>query len=470
MVTVVAASHAIVIGAGIAGLCAARVLTDTFDSVTVLDRDTLPADGQPRAGVPQGRHVHAVLVRGSRAIRDLFPGLVEDFVADGVPTGDLLANTRAYNGPYRLAPVDSGLEGIYIARPDLEHRIRERLATLPNVTITTGRTVVGLTASSGTVTGVRTVTAGTEAPDELGADLVVDASGRGSRTPQWLTDLGYRQPPEQRVRIDINYSSCTFSMPADVIDHAHGVLVTPTPTNPRGGGLIDMGDDRWLVSLTGYRDTAPPVELDDFTEFARQLAIPDIYHALCRATPTGKPVRFRMPEAVRRRYDKLTHFPDGLVVLGDAACTFNPIYGQGMSIAAQEALVLRRHLQRHGGRRTSRLRSQIARAGAGAWMMSVNYDLRMPWVPGRRTPVVRLGNAYLALLYPVSTRDGAVARAFMRVANLVDRPAMIARPSIALRVVAGTLLHRRRPTAPTAERPPSAPTPSSTSTQRPEST
>jgi 2-polyprenyl-6-methoxyphenol hydroxylase-like FAD-dependent oxidoreductase len=447
-VALAAGTHAVVIGAGIAGLCAARVLADTHDHVTVLDRDMLAAGDRPRPGAPQGRHVHALLVRGNLAIRELFPGLVEDLVAEGVPVGDLLAHTRAYVGRYRILPVPSGLEGVYISRPHLEARLRGRLTGLPGVTVRSGRTAVGLTVSpDGTaVTGVRTVD-GAGRESEVHGDLVVDASGRGSRAAQWLTDIGYRPAPEQRVRIDIAYSSCTFSMPADVVDHAHGVLINATPGNPRGGGLIDMGGDRWLVSLSGYRDTHPPVTLDGFIEFASRLAVPDIHDALCRATATGTPVRYRMPEAVRRRYDRLEHFPDRLVVVGDAASAFNPVYGQGMSVAAQEALVLGRHLRAHGHRQIPRLRSQIARSSAAAWTMSVDYDLRMPWVPGRRTPAVRLGNAYLALLHRAATRDPEVARAFMRVANLIDGPAGIARPSIALRVLAGGLL-RHAPSEP----------------------
>jgi 2-polyprenyl-6-methoxyphenol hydroxylase-like FAD-dependent oxidoreductase len=440
-------THAVVAGAGIAGLCAAQVLADCYDRVTLIDRDALPPTADARAGAPQGRHVHAVLVRGNEAIRDLFPGLVAELAADGVPTGDLLAHARSYHSAHRLAPAPSGLEGIYISRPHLEHRLRARLVRRPNVTVTTEHTVTGLTTTQdqSTITGVRTKSAGDDQEHSVGADLVVDATGRTSRLPQWLTAIGYAAPPEQRLRIDVTYSSCAFAMPDDVIDHDHGVLIAPTPGNPRGGGLIDMGAEGWLVSLTGYRDTPPPVTPEGFLEFARRLAAPDIHQALLRATPIGTPARYRMPEAVRRRYERLTRFPDRLVVLGDATSSFNPIYAQGMSVAAQQALLLRRHLRAGGPRRTAALRAGIAQAGAAAWTMSVNYDLRLPWINGRRTPAVRLGNAYLALLHRVAPHDARVAEAFMRVANLIDPPARIARPAIAGRVFAGTLRPRRQP-------------------------
>ena len=152
-----AGNHAVVIGAGIAGLCAAQVLADSYERVTLLDRDALPSSGAPRSGVPQGRHVHAVLALGNHAIRQLFPGLVDEFIADGVPAGDMLSNARFYNGPHRLVPVPSGFEGIYIGRPDLEHRLRDRVCQRPNVTVVPAATVVGLTTSTdgSTVTGVR---------------------------------------------------------------------------------------------------------------------------------------------------------------------------------------------------------------------------------------------------------------------------------------------------------------------------
>ena len=428
-------THAIVVGAGVAGLCAARVLAESFDRVTVLDRDVLPQSGDPRPGVPQGRHVHAVLVRATLAIRELFPGLIEEAAAEGMPMGDVLADSCAYLGPHRLRPAPSGLEGICISRPQLEFRLRRRLAELSNVGIA-AESVVGLTASAGggAVTGVRL---GPER--ELPGDLVVDASGRGSRATRWLTDLGHSAPPEQRFDVDVAYSSCTFAIPRGAVGNDLGILVVGTPRNPRGGGVVDMGGGEWLVSLAGYRGNHPPVTLDGFLDFAARLPVPDIHRALRAATPVGTPVRFRYPQAVRRHFERLPRFPDGLVIVGDAVSSFNPVYGQGMSVAALEALLLRRHLRAHGAQGLAGLRHQIAEASAVAWSMSTNNDLRMPWIPGRRPPSVRLGNAYLALLHRAARHDAHVARAFMRVANLVDGPAGIARPSIALRVLIGSL-------------------------------
>jgi 2-polyprenyl-6-methoxyphenol hydroxylase-like FAD-dependent oxidoreductase len=426
------AGHAVVIGAGIGGLLAARVLAECHERVTVVDRDTLPGNGDARPGVPQGRHLHAVLTRGTQVLRELFPGLVEDLVAEGTPTGDILADGRLYFEGWRLARGTSDLPALSITRPRLEYRVRARVSALANVSIVAPRAVVGFVAGAGggSVTGVRL------ADGTLAADLVVDASGRRSATPTWLRELGYPPPVEERIPIDVGYATCVFALPDGTLRGELGIVVGATADNPRGGGMIRIADGRWLVSLAGYRGTHPPVTLDGFLAFAGALVVPDIYEVLRAATPVGRPVRYRVPHATRRRYERLKRFPAGLVVLGDAVSSFNPLYGQGMSVAAEEALILRRCL-RGGAPSSPRLRRKIARASAVAWTMSTSSDLRMPWIDGPRGPLVRWGNAYAARVYRASERDPVVARAFLRVANLVDAPTRLVRPAMAVRVLAG---------------------------------
>jgi 2-polyprenyl-6-methoxyphenol hydroxylase-like FAD-dependent oxidoreductase len=436
-------SHAIVVGAGVTGLLAARVLADFYERVTIMERDQVPADGGARPGVPQGRHVHALLARGVEVLGELFPGLIEELVARGAPSGDILADGRIYFDRCRFARAHSGLPGISVTRPRLEHQIRLRLVERPNVTIAQSATVVGLVATPDgrAVAGLRVANQGGTATRTHPADLVVDTSGRGSRTSQWLVELGYPAPREERIRIDVAYVTSTFAVPGDVVGRDNGIVVAGLASNPRGGAMIRTEDGHWLVSLAGYLGAHPPVTPDGFLAFAAALPVADIHRALTDATPMDRPVRYRIPDALRRRYERVQRFPERLVVLGDAVCSFNPVYGQGMSIAAQEALLLRRFL-RQGPPRLGDLRREVARAGAVAWNMSVRSDLRMPWIEGRRTPVVRLGNAYAARLYRASRHDAVVARAFLRVANLVDPPSRIVRPGILLRVLAGNACRR----------------------------
>jgi 2-polyprenyl-6-methoxyphenol hydroxylase-like FAD-dependent oxidoreductase len=426
----------VVIGAGIGGLLAARVLSELYDQVTVVERDALPAEGEFRSGVPQGRHIHGLLARGGQILDRLFPGFLDGLAAQGVPTGDVLEDVRWYLEGSRLARTRSGLTGLSITRPHLEYEIRNRLATVDNVVLDGPCTVLGFETAAGAdaVSGVRVARPDGEPADRvLAADLVVDASGRGSRTPQWLAAMGYLPPDEERVRVDVGYSTCWFDLPGDPLGGDIGIVVGATPTNLRGGAISRISGGRWLVSLGGYLGDHPPVTPDGFLRFAADLPVPDIYRAIRDGTPLGKPVRYRYPEARRRNYQRLARFPDGLVVLGDAACSFNPIYGQGMSVAAAQALTLSEHLRRAGP--LPRLRREVARTSSTAWKMSVGGDLRLPGIPGRRTPAVRLSNAYASRLYRAARHDPVLGSAFIRVANLVDPPRALLRPGVVLRVL-----------------------------------
>jgi 2-polyprenyl-6-methoxyphenol hydroxylase-like FAD-dependent oxidoreductase len=436
------ASRAVVVGAGFGGLLAALVLRDFFDQVTVLERDILGSSAtEARGGAPQGSHIHALLARGTQVLDTLLPGMREDLVADGVPTGDVLADARWYFDGYRLCRSRADLAGLVLTRPHLEYEIRRRVTALSGIEIRYPCTASGLALSSDSraVCGIRVGGGDPSSPQTiLPADLVVDASGRGSRTPRWLLDTGYPQPAEERVRVDLGYSTCWFNIPGNVLGTDNGIVVGATPGRCRGGGMGRMADGRWLVSLVGYTGDHPPVTTDAFVDYAAGLPTSEIYDALGTATPVGKVVRYRFPYAVRRHYERLTRFPDGLAVLGDAACSFNPIYGQGMSVAADQALALRHQLRRGGGSLRG-FRRTAARACRTAWDMSVANDLRLPTVDGRRTAQVRLTNAYTARVCRAAAGDPVVARTFARVANLVDPPTRLFTPGVVCRVLAAPL-------------------------------
>ncbi len=432
-------SNAVVIGASISGLCAASALSESYQQVTVVERDSLPDAARPRAGVPQGRHQHVLLARGLLAFGELFPGLVDDLVAQDVPSGDVLADGRTYLEGLRLARTYGDLPALGVTRPFLEWQVRRRLQAHANVRFMSPYTVTGLLASPDRrfITGVRVASDGSAETAVLPADVVVDASGRRSRTPDWLSALGYRPPYEERLKIDIGYASWAVHAPADLLDGDLGIAVGVTRTNPRAGSIVRVEDDKWLVSLAGYGDDAPPGKRDGCLEFARQLPVPDIYEALGKTTAQHDPTRFRVRHSTRRHYHRLARFPEGLVVLGDAACCFNPIYGQGMSVAAVQALLLRNVL-RQSRPSVASLRRQLAHACDVAWTMSVSSDLRLPWVSGRRTLAVRLANVYMTLLPQAAHGDPSMARAFFRVAHLLARPTSLARPDLAARLLLGS--------------------------------
>jgi 2-polyprenyl-6-methoxyphenol hydroxylase-like FAD-dependent oxidoreductase len=430
--------QAVVLGASLAGLLAAHVLADSYEHVIVIDRDELPETSMHRRGVPHGRHLHALAARGQQALEELLPGLTAELVADGAKAGSLLADARMYLSGHRLRQTDTGLVLLCASRPFLEAHIRARVRAHPNVTFLERCDVVGLatTPDNRRVSGTRVLRrADSSAEEVLLADLVVDASGRGSRTPTWLDSLGYPRPDLEQVRIGLAYATRIYRHPADALNGDLAILDAATPQLPRTGALMALEGDRWMLTLAGILGDHPPTDPDGFLDFARSLRFPDIYEAIRDAEPLDDPVSFRFPASVQHHYERLPRFPAGLLVTGDAVCSFNPIYGQGMSVAALEALALRRHLGRGIAPEPHRWFRDLARVVDVPWDMSAGGDLAFPGVPGRKTVKVRLLSAYLAKLHAAAAQDARLATAFVRVSGLVAPPQSLLRPSVVLRVL-----------------------------------
>ncbi|MDN5751155.1 MAG: FAD-binding monooxygenase, partial [Pseudonocardia sp.] len=372
--------HAVVLGASMAGLLAARVLAEHYWHVTVVDRDTLDPDPvRPRRGVPQGGHVHAILGRGQQALEELLPGLTDELTGRGAPLGDQLGDARLFFGGHRVRRVHSGLPLLCASRPLLEDAVRRRVAQTCGVDLVPRCELVGLETSADLrrVTGVRVRReGGGEQP--LKAVLVVDATGRGSRIPNWLGALGLPVPAQERVRIGLGYATRTYRARPGGVAGDLGIVCAPTPPGGRGGVLSVLEGDRWMVTLAGVLGDHPPVDPAGFEDFARSLPEPDIHDALADAEPLDDPVPFRFPAGVRRHYERLSRFPDGLLVLGDAFCSLNPIYGQGMTVAALEALELRAQLRRGRPLRPRAFPRRIARIVDGPWEMAAGGDLAFP--------------------------------------------------------------------------------------------
>jgi 2-polyprenyl-6-methoxyphenol hydroxylase-like FAD-dependent oxidoreductase len=427
--------RALVLGGGMAGLLAARVLSDSYPDVLIVDRDQLAGVTGPRRGVPHGRHAHALLARGQQILEELFPDLMDGLSAAGVPAGDLARDLRWYFNGQRLQPGSTGLLSVSATRPVLEAAIRERVAALPGVRFTEGTDILGLaTASDTRVTGAR-LRYGDGTEETVTADLVIDATGRGSRTSAWLEEMGYARPEEDRVKIGLAYTTRHFRLRTDPYGSDLSINPVASPANPRGGFFPKLPGDKSMCSLTGILGDHPPRDSEGFLAFARSLPVPDIYDAIKDAEPLDDAVTFGFPASVRKRYERLTRFPDGLLVIGDGVCSFNPVYGQGMTVAAIEAITLRKHLR--AGRRPAALEffKDISRVIDAPWDISASADLSFPEVEGRRTLKVRIGNAYIAKLQAGATHDGELTAAFMRTAGLVDPPQALMRPSVILRVL-----------------------------------
>ncbi|MEU1969568.1 FAD-dependent oxidoreductase [Micromonospora sediminicola] len=428
--------RAVVLGGGMAGLLAARVLADAYTTVVVIDRDTLSGVRTARRGVPHGRHAHALLARGQHILEELFPGLQADLISAGVPAGDLAGNLRWYFNGQRLAPAKSGLLSVSATRPVLEAHVRSRVSQLPNVHFMERHTIAGILASRdhSRITGVR-VTSEDNQESSLHADLVVDATGRGSRTPVWLEELGYDRPREDRVKVDLAYTTRHYKLKTDPYGTDLSINPVAWPGNPRGAFFPKLDDGSSQLSLTGILGDHPPTDPDGFLQFVKTVAAPEIYEAVKDAEPLDEPVTFRFPASVRRRYEKLRRFPSGLLVMGDGVCSFNPVYGQGMTVAAVESAALRDLLRRGQAPAPLEFFRKISPLIDVPWEISAGGDLAFPGVQGKRTLKSRLANAYMARLHAAATQDPTVTEAFFRVAGLVDPPQALMKPALVLRVL-----------------------------------
>jgi 2-polyprenyl-6-methoxyphenol hydroxylase-like FAD-dependent oxidoreductase len=431
--------HAVVLGGSIAGSLAARMLSEAYRTVTLVDRDTLFGENGPRHAIPQGYHIHALLARGQQILDQLFPGFTDELVGLGVPIGDFGTSLSWYFNGRMLKKTPTGLTCLAAGRPLLEARIRGRVDALPNVTYREQTDILGLVTSDdkSRVTGVRVQNRAEGSAEEiLTADLVIDATGRGSRTPVWLEELGYGRVEEEQVGMDLTYTSCDFKgpLPYDPIGDDIALLPVATPSMPRGAIFARM-PDRYSLSLTGILGERPPADLEGFLAYARSLPVPEIYKAVRDAEPMADPMTFRFPASIQRHYERMNDLPDGLLVIGDAASVFNPVYGQGMTVAAMETLILGRHLESGQIKPRSYFRD-LAAVIAAPWDMAVGADLAFPGVKGRRTLKAQIGNAYISRLQSAAVTDEQLTASFLYSAGLVAPPDVLMLPPVAMRVAA----------------------------------
>lgn len=432
--------RAVVLGGSIAGLLAARALARHYTEVVVVDRDRLTGVRGPRRGVPHGRHAHGLVARGHQILESLFPGLTEELVEAGIRPGDFSGDIRWYFNGRLLRPARTGLVSVPATRPVLEYHLRLRVQALTGITFLEEHDVLGLVTSSDRrrVTGVRVRPTAEDAEQrELAADLVVDTTGRGSRTPAWLDEFGYRRPEEEQVKIDLAYTTRHYRLSSDPFGSDLAIIPAATPSHPRGAFFYRTPGEGHQVelSLTGVLGDHPPTDPEEFDRFTRSLPVPDIHEAVRNAEALDTPVMHRFPASRRRHYERLDRFPERLLVMGDAVCSFNPVYAQGMTVAALQSLVLERHLRAGHAPEPLPFLRDISREIDSPWEFSAGADLGYAGVKAPRPARVRLANAYVTRVQKAAVHDSALTNALMRVAGLIEPPQSLMRPATVLRVL-----------------------------------
>lgn len=451
--------HAVIVGASLAGLLAAAAVAPHFQQVTVLEREILPPPGEGRRAVPQRRHVHAFLPGGLRALDHLLPGLPEQMIKAGAIRCESVRQIRQVIAGHEITREAVGMDNLLASRPFIEGHVRRRVLQLPNVALRAGTGVHGLLpgVDGRGVAGVRVSTADGDSP--LPAELVVVASGRAAQLPAWLTELGVPTPHEDVLQVDLMYASRNVSLVPDALGDDRLVLLTPGPGLPRGLGLFAQEGGTWLLTAVGWgKAHRPPTADNEFLDFIASFAPTDVVQALRDAVPLDEIVTHAFPASRRRRrYDRLSAFPEGLLVIGDAISSVNPAYGQGMSVAALEACALSDCLARGADRLAQRYFRAIRGPVGVAWDLAVGSDLALPSVIGRRPPSVRLSNAWIDRLLVVAEHDPYVAERFVEVADLLAPQASSSRQSLCGGCSPALDVVRRRPAhrpggAPSAER------------------
>ncbi|MFF5258482.1 NAD(P)/FAD-dependent oxidoreductase [Actinomadura viridis] len=459
-----AGGQAVVLGAGLAGMFAAAALSRHMERVVVVERDRLPEGPEWRRGVPQSRHAHNLMTAGHTAMNRLLPGVRDELrdagmVEVGMPR-DMLLLTAGGWMPRFTTP----LFMMTSSRDLIDWVVRDRLHADPKVEFLEETEAVGLLTEGprhAEVRGVRvrgrdaSREAGRGEPYEIEADFVVDATGRRSRTPEWLRAMGYETPAESVVDAQVAYSTCVFDPPPGHEADWNCVLLQSTPDAPRQGILNPIEGGRWMVSLAAMGGERPPLDHDGFLGYARTLRSPVLYDTLVKARPVGPVHGSGRTENRRRHYERLRRWPERFLVLGDGAGALNPSYGQGMSVAACSAVALDEALAAAGGPAgvASGMRKKVARCIDTAWAIAATGDLGYPWAINDAGLSTRMKLRYLYRVVGASAWSRPAARALLDLNQMVSSPAAVFRPRVVTAVLRGSRKVSDLPPA-LAERPP----------------
>ena len=458
-------NKAIVIGGGIAGLMAARVLCNHFVHVIVVERDAYPDGIGPRNGTPQSNQVHVLLLKGKQILTDLFPSLERRLLSNGAHKIDLIADAKYHLATGWSLTFDSKMTTLACTRQLLEYAIREELRTnFPSVEFLENTNATGLLFDvmeeqdnkSKLVRGIKTVHRDSEnGTKNLYAELIVDTSGRNSQTPEWLEDMGLDRPKETRINSYIGYSTRRYKVPP--LRYAHNsitnqrlsdwkvmIIFTKPPTNPRMGVIYPVEGNNWLVGLLGIGKIYPPVKEPEFMKYVQDLEVQDMYEAIKDAEPTSPIYGYRENGSRKYHYEAVKYWPENFISLGDSVSAFNPLYGQGITVAAIAATILDKSL--YDLRKTNRMKrklgfskrfqKRIAKANSFPWLLGTSEDFRWPITEGNNPNLfVRFMQKYSYQVMLLTTESIIATRSFFEMIHMLKSPLVLFHPVIIIRII-----------------------------------
>jgi 2-polyprenyl-6-methoxyphenol hydroxylase-like FAD-dependent oxidoreductase len=434
--------QAVVVGAGIAGLTAARSLADFFEHVVVLESDALPTEATHRPGIPQSRHIHVLLAGGLQALSCLFPGFVESLSQTGAVRLRMGYDDRIEQPGYDPFPQrDLGIPVYGMTRPLLELTVRKRVGKYSNVEVRQNcRAQKFITESDdAAVTAVRCENSDGKS-EQFQADLILDASGHGSLTEALLKSIGWPIPEETWIGIDLGYATAVFDLPEDFPPDWMGVRTLAHYPDSKRAAIVPVEGKRWMVTLAGRYDEKPPGDRDGYLAFAQQLRTPTIYNAIRHAKPVSEIARFGFKGSCWRHFERLEKLPRGLLPFGDAICRFNPIYGQGMSVAALEADVLLRLLTAQSAESDGLAGLNVAflaeteRLIDTPWWTAAIPDFSDPRTEGQRPLQLEETFKFFAALLKFAAQDASIHKLFIEVQNLLKPRTAYCDPDFCRRV------------------------------------
>jgi flavin-dependent dehydrogenase len=436
--------HAIIIGGSIAGMISAQVLSKYFDTVTIIEKDRIESL-ETRNGTPQANHIHTLLVRGKKVFAEIFPEFEKDMMESGALNLDFIFDGQYFVDGYWTPRFTSGLDSYFSSRILLEFTIRKQIRKNNKIKFMQGMFVTGLVSENKRIMGVKTKT-GTDFSSEeiLHGDIIVDASGRNSNTPEWLQDIGYSKPEETHVESNIGYATRCYKIPKEFKDlRQFIVILNHPPVQPKMGGILPIEEGKWKVTMYSIGRDMPSTSETEFLEFAKTLADSKVYDMIKNAEPESEIHGYRVKGSRLIHYEKSKPWPENFIVIGDAVCTFNPFYGQGMTVAALGGQLLDKFFKKNLDKMqlgyanlAAEFQKELYKKNLYPWLLATGEDFRWPTTKGQRPNLlVRVIQRYADSILYLSPHSKLAAKSFQEMMQMVRSPLILFHPTIMLQLI-----------------------------------